>query len=442
MKPMRILFALLLCLTLCLSLSPAAMAEDVKAPVISQQPRALTIAEGANGTLSVYAAGSALQYQWQYFEDGAWTDCTESGSHSSTLRLRGDPAIDGREYRCVVSNGGGSAESAPALVSIKFKAPTIKRQPQTVKAREDEDAELFIEVSGSDLHYRWQTQKVKSNVWTDCTEPGADTDTLHLKATAENKESKYRCIVSNRAGSFTSNTAYLMVKLRSEEAVEKVQELTRTKDYDEAIEYGEGYYEGTPMAERDPEMLRACVHAYVLKSEQLQGQSRRQEAEWLLADCCEKYAGTGEAVAEAEKAALALEAVLTRGEPLNGTCYHSSAKGGSCELTIENGDSPVLVKIENLDNPKSTVSVYIRAKQSVKFNIKDGRYQVKYATGSRWYSEKELFGVDTVYTKPETTMEFKTRKEGSYLYWTTYTLTLRPIADGNLTSLTISADDF
>ena len=39
-------------------------------------------------------------------------------------------------------------------------------------------------------------------------------------------------------------------------------------------------------------------------------------------------------------------------------------------------------------------------------------------------------------------MEFKTRKEGSYLYWTTYTLTLRPIADGNLTSLTISADDF
>ena len=222
MKPMRILFALLLCLTLCLSLSPAAMAEDVKAPVISQQPRALTIAEGANGTLSVYAAGSALQYQWQYFEDGAWTDCTESGSHSSTLRLRGDPAIDGREYRCVVSNGGGSAESAPALVSIKFKAPTIKRQPQTVKAREDEDAELFIEVSGSDLHYRWQTQKVKSNVWTDCTEPGADTDTLHLKATAENKESKYRCIVSNRAGSFTSNTAYLMVKLRSEEAVEKI----------------------------------------------------------------------------------------------------------------------------------------------------------------------------------------------------------------------------
>ena len=111
-------------------------------------------------------------------------------------------------------------------------------------------------------------------------------------------------------------------------------------------------------------------------------------------------------------------------------------------MTIENGDSPVLVKIENLDNPKSTVSVYIRAKQSVKFNIKDGRYQVKYATGSRWYSEKELFGVDTVYTKPETTMEFKTRKEGSYLYWTTYTLTLRPIADSNLTSLTISADDF
>ena len=442
MKPMRILFALLLCLALCLCLSPVAMAENVKAPTISQQPRALTIAEGANGTLTVYAAGSSLKYQWQYSEDGEWLDCSESGSHSSTLRLRGDPEINGREYRCVVSNSGGSAESVSALVSIKFKAPTIKRQPKTVKAQEDEEVEIRIEVSGSDLSYRWQTQKVKSNLWTDCTDPGADTDTLHLTATAENKECKYRCIVSNRAGSFTSDSAYLLVKLRSEEAVEKVQELTRNKAFDEAIEYGEGFYEGIPMADRDPEMLKACVHAYVLKSEKLQSKSRRQEAEWLLADCCEKYASTGAAAAEAEKAALALEAVLSRGEPLNGTFYHSSAKGGSCELVIENGDSPVLVKIENLDKPSSTVTIYLRAKQSVKFNIKDGRYQVKYASGSRWYSEKELFGVDTVYTKADTTMEFTTRKEGSYLYWTIYTLKLRPITNGNLPSTSISADEF
>lgn len=440
MKKLRLLCALLLVLTLGLALCPAAFAATVPAPAISLQPKNITVAEDAYGTFSVYSA-NGTKYQWQVKDGGSWKDCTEPGSKTSTLTVSGKAENDGKEYRCVISNAGGSSESSAAVLSIKFRAPSIMRQPQTVKAAEDEQVEMTIQVSGSDLVYQWQVQKDKSNVWTDCTGPGADKDTIQLKAVAENKDNKYRCIVSNRGGSFTSNVAYLLVKLRSEEAVEQVQALTKAKNYDEAISYGEDYYKGIPMAERDPEMLRACVNAYVLKAEALQADSQRQQAEELLAHCVELYKGT-EAVKQAEKAALGLEAVLTRGEPLNGIFFHPGPKGGTCELEIKVGDQPVLVKMEDVTNPDNYLTVYIRAKQSVKFNIKDGSYRMKYATGSRWYSEKELFGTETAYSQADKTFSFTTTRQGSYIYWDSRTVTLKPVENGNLSSAKLDADDF
>ena len=117
MKSMRFLLALLLCLALCLSLSPAAWAADaaVKAPVINGQPKDLTVGENGSGKFTVQASGSALKYQWQYAEGNAWKDCTESGGNTASLSVRGDADADGREYRCIVSNEGGSVGAAASI---------------------------------------------------------------------------------------------------------------------------------------------------------------------------------------------------------------------------------------------------------------------------------------------------------------------------------------
>ncbi|MCR5576306.1 MAG: immunoglobulin domain-containing protein [Oscillospiraceae bacterium] len=435
MKSLRFLLALLLCLALCLSLNPAAWAADaaVKPPVITGQPKALIVGENGSAKLNVQASGSALQYQWQFAEGDAWKDCDESGSNSAFLTVRGDVDADGREYRCIVSNEGGSVTSASALLTVKLKSPVILKQPQNQTVREDETASFAVTASGSKLSYQWQT--LVNGLWKDCDDVTGDT--YAPVGSAATKGSKYRCVVSNSGGAVNSSAVTLTVKLRDDEKLEEVQALTKAKSYDEAIECAESYFSGTPMEERSDALLKACVHAYVLKSDALQRSSKCEEAEQLLRDCAETYAGTA-AVKEAETAAAKLDATIKRGEPQNATYFQSSAKGGSCEVTIKNGDSPVVVKIEDKDNPNKCVTIFLRKGQNAKFNIKDGDYIVKFAKGSRWYSKDELFGSETEYSKWSHTIEAVTIKSGGYLTRWLFTITI----NDNMNATPIDAEDF
>ncbi|MDQ5841425.1 MAG: Ig-like domain-containing protein, partial [Chloroflexota bacterium] len=91
------------------------------APAISQQPSDTTVAPGQAATFSVSATGQGpLAYQWQ--RDGV----DIAGATSSTYTLA-DPTLsdDGAQFRCVVSNAGGSATSASATLTVTTNtAPT------------------------------------------------------------------------------------------------------------------------------------------------------------------------------------------------------------------------------------------------------------------------------------------------------------------------------
>ena len=91
------------------------------APAISQQPKDTTVAPGQAATFAVTATGAApLAYQWQ--RDGV----AIAGATSPTYTLA-DPTLadNGAQFRCVVSNAGGSATSASATLTVTSNvAPT------------------------------------------------------------------------------------------------------------------------------------------------------------------------------------------------------------------------------------------------------------------------------------------------------------------------------
>ena len=442
MKHSRLLIALILCLALSLCLAPAASAEDgVKPPVITRQPNDVMVSENANAKFTVMATGENLKYQWQV-ETGkdVWTDCTEAGADSASLSFVGTADCDGMKLRCVVSNEGGSVESKTVKLKVTLRAPSIKKQPTAPSAREDETVELSLEAAGSKLSYQWQV--LDGNVWKDCTEKGADSPTLSLTGSAENKGRRYRCTVSNSAGKVNSSTVTFSVKLRDDEALEKVQELTKAKSYEEAINYAEDYYRSVPMAERREDLLKACVHAYVQWAEQLQYAKPAQveKAEMLLKSCCETYKGTN-AVTEAEKAAAKLENMLKQNEPASGRRFKQSDMGGASVLIIKNYGPATLVKLEDVNDPSRCTTVYVRSDSTARINVRDGSYTLKFASGERWYSEDELFGSGTSYSKANTTLEYETTVSGNaWQAWQT-TLTLNTVS-GNLSSTGIKADDF
>lgn len=439
MKAPRLFVSLLLCLSLCLALTPAAFAAGpASPPVITRQPTDVTVVDGRIAKLTLTATGKELKYQWQSEIDGVWLNSSGAGADKPALSFKADAELDGSAYRCVVSNEGGSVTSEVVTVKV-IQLPRITLQPVNADILEDDVAVFFLEAEGTDLQYRWQT--VRGGKWADMDDASARTPVIEIPGTAETRGSKYRCVVSNEGGSVTSAVVMLSVKLRDEEVLEQVQALTYAKSYEEAIETCEDYFDGVPMDKRDPKLVAACVHAYVMQAGNLQWDSQNEAAEALLIRCCETYAGTA-AVKEAEKSLKTLQLSLKRNEPLNGTLFTASARGGYGELVVKAGDQPALVKAVNLENPDKYVTLYVRPNESASVRLVDGSYELRYATGARWFSRDELFGSATRYAKADELIEFETTRSGNSVYYSTVTVTLQSPQNGNLSVSALDPEEF
>jgi len=96
------------------------------APSITQHPTDQSIFEGQNATFNVAATGvGALSYQWQ--RDGENIIGATSSSYTTGAMSLSD---NGRTYRCVVSNTGGSTVSNAATLTVNaIGAPVITQHP-------------------------------------------------------------------------------------------------------------------------------------------------------------------------------------------------------------------------------------------------------------------------------------------------------------------------
>lgn len=91
-------------------------AQVVAAPVITEQPRGHRIATGGTVVFEVAASGQYLTYQWAH--DGA----AIAGATDRMLTLRNVGASDAGRYSVAVANGGGTATSSDAVLSVAATA--------------------------------------------------------------------------------------------------------------------------------------------------------------------------------------------------------------------------------------------------------------------------------------------------------------------------------
>ena len=89
-------------------------------------------------------------------------------------------------------------------------APSITTQPGNATVKVCETATFTIAVNGTDLTYQWQIDRNDGNGWVNI--DGA-TAAIYTTSTVDINCSgfKYQCVVSNSAGTDTSNTAVLTV---------------------------------------------------------------------------------------------------------------------------------------------------------------------------------------------------------------------------------------
>jgi Abnormal spindle-like microcephaly-assoc'd, ASPM-SPD-2-Hydin/Immunoglobulin I-set domain/Immunoglobulin domain len=173
------------------------------APSISTQPSNQTIAAGQTATFSVTASGTVpLSYQWR--KNGAAITGATLATYTTPAETTAD---NGAQFTVVVSNSVGNANSNAATLTVNSTpaAPSITTQPSSQTITAGQTATFSVTASGTTpLSYQWQKNGAAIS--------GATSATYTTPAeTTSDSGAQFSVVVSNSAGSATSNSAILTV---------------------------------------------------------------------------------------------------------------------------------------------------------------------------------------------------------------------------------------
>lgn len=182
---------------------------------ITQHPSNAAVSIGQAATFRVSASGTGLTYQWQTLKVGetTWIKTNLDGSTTRVLSFKATESLNGRKFRCVITDkNGATATSSAAKLTVCAK-PVISSQPKSALYVAGKTATFTVSASGSGLKYQWETLPVGATSWIKTSLGGATTNKLSFEASMGLSGRKYRCVVTDQyGGSKTSSAATLTVK--------------------------------------------------------------------------------------------------------------------------------------------------------------------------------------------------------------------------------------
>ncbi len=172
------------------------------APLIAKDPAPQTVALGDPVTLRVTALGvPAVTYQW--YKDGNAID----GATAATYTIAAAGAGDAAAYTVTVTNTAGSASTAVAQLTVTgvVVAPTILTHPASATLAETGSTTLSVTATGTEpLTYQWKKGADEIS--------GATASTYTISNATSADSGSYTVVVTNGAGSATSNAATVTVR--------------------------------------------------------------------------------------------------------------------------------------------------------------------------------------------------------------------------------------
>jgi hypothetical protein len=178
--------------------SSNALLTVIGAPIITTQPRSLSLNQGSDAAFSVTARGALpLSYQWVF------KGTNIPGATASGFTRVNAQAADSGDYSVVVTNAFGAAVSSNATLTV-LVPPGITTQPSNQTVVLGTNASFTVTATGTaPLAYQW--------VFGGTNLAGATADTLLLATVQAVQAGSYAVIITNVAGSITSTPAILTV---------------------------------------------------------------------------------------------------------------------------------------------------------------------------------------------------------------------------------------
>ena len=186
----------------------------VVAPALTVQPTAQTAVAPAAASFSITASGTAPRYQWQRSTDAGstWVDIADANAPTYATGAT-TVAMDGEQFRVVVSNTAGSVTSAAVRLTVNPApvAAAIATEPVDQAVSAGNAAVFTAGVSGTPAPtLQWQRSPDGGATWADVA--GATAASLSTGTTTVAQDGhRYRLQASNISGSATSRAARLSV---------------------------------------------------------------------------------------------------------------------------------------------------------------------------------------------------------------------------------------
>ncbi len=181
--------------------------EDVTPPAVTKH--IITATAGANGSISPSGEVKVTEGADQTFSIKA-----NDGYEIASLKVDGKTVSTAASYTFKNVTEAHTIEvtfkQKATPVQPTVKKPGISKQPQNVSVKAGEQATFTVKATGTDLTYQWQINRNNGKGFVDIT--GADkasytTGVVDMLCNGY----KYQCVISNSAGSVTTNAATLTV---------------------------------------------------------------------------------------------------------------------------------------------------------------------------------------------------------------------------------------
>lgn len=181
---------------------------------------------------------------------------------------------------------------------------------------------------------------------------------------------------------------------------------------------------------------RGSLRAYAAFVENHSDSAQVKEAYQCIATELERYVFNRKILNKPDETLVkSLLAKYERVPPCSGAIYGQGGRYSSPLkiITPPYGSEDYFVKLVNKYTGAS-VGIYVRAGATTEVAIPDGTYSIRYATGSKWYGPRLLFGLNAHYSRAGRDFTF----DGGH----GYSLTLQRVINGNLHTSSMPANEF
>ncbi|MEY4089244.1 MAG: hypothetical protein RJB55_1515 [Verrucomicrobiota bacterium] len=176
------------------------------APAITRQPASVDARPGQSVSFSVTATGSTPRlYEWR--RNGV---SLGPATYSDTLTLTEVQAGDAGTYSVEVSNTGGRAASAEALLTVTARSvPVFSASPRSQSVSPGSTVVFQAAAAGDPApNFQWRREGIPI--------PGATAPLLVLRGVGTAEAGSYSCVAANAVGSVTSAAATLTLSASSD----------------------------------------------------------------------------------------------------------------------------------------------------------------------------------------------------------------------------------